>query len=116
MPYVALLESLAVTPGGEFGALRLADSHQVGAVGHARHADLVGGNPLAAVSEELLRLLDRLPALLERGQIPLGAAGADDPEAALGGVKGEATAHRKALERLVGAEVGLTRDAATEHA
>ena len=56
-------------------------------------------------AERSLALFDRLPALLERREIPAAAVVADDPQSSLVGVEREPTADRKVLDTLIRAEL-----------
>src|SRR5205823_973122 len=88
-------ELVAVAPRRELGTQRLADPDQDRAVAELRHSDVFRGDPATRDAVDLFRLLDRLPALLERGEVPSLAVGADHPEAALGRIEREPPAYRK---------------------
>src|SRR5204863_5744552 len=75
-------ETLAVAPRGELEPRRLADPDEVVSVppneghllGRGRHASLASGSR---------EHFDPLEALIQRRQVPAGALGTDNPEAAL---------------------------------
>jgi hypothetical protein len=71
---IASREPFPVPPRRELRAPRASDAHQIHALGQAREADLVGGKARANSGEAPLALLDRLPSLLQRREIPAPAA------------------------------------------
>src|SRR6185436_12938392 len=95
-------ELIAVSPGCELRTQRFTDANERGSAGQLRESDVVGGNTLSRVAIELLRLLDRFPSLLERGEVPPLTVGTDDPKPPLCRIERETLPHWEHLERLVG--------------
>jgi hypothetical protein len=91
-------ELVTVAPGGELRPQRTADPHQLEPLGVAPEPDVFGRDPQTGCAEDPLAVLHRLPALLERGQVPSLAATTHDPEASLGRIEGESATNRKRLE------------------
>jgi len=115
MPHAAAAELIAVAPGSEFGAQRLTDTYQLGALPQPRESDLIGGEPHAGAAEESLALLDRFPAIVKGREVPALALAADHPEPAFRGVEGDAPAYAQVLHDGVLAEVTVTEEAAAVH-
>jgi len=65
------------------------------------HSDVLAGDTLAFVSEESLALFNRLPTLLQWGEVPSFTCGAHDPETAFVSVECQAPADGKGLDDLV---------------
>ena len=84
-------ELIAVAPRRELRTLRLADAHQLRTVGQAGQSDIVRAHPHARIAKRSLALLDRLPPLVERCEIPALTATADDPEPTVARVECDAT-------------------------
>src|SRR5207302_3894270 len=61
---------IAVAPRRHLRSQRVTDAHQLETFPQLGETDVVGGDAKARAGEEPLALLDRLPALLERCQIP----------------------------------------------
>ena len=93
-----------VAPRGELRPQRFPDAHQREALRVTGKADVVGGNAEVRVPEDPLAVLDGLPALFQRREVPAFALAADDPEEAAGGVERETASHGERLDNLVGAE------------
>jgi hypothetical protein len=101
--YPSLPDLATVAPGGELTTLRPADTDQLSALADLGEPDVVGGEALRRIVELLLAFLDRLPALVQRRQVPAPAALTDDPQPPLLLVEGEAAADGKILDGLVSA-------------
>ncbi len=99
---VSSLESLSVPPRREFGAEGISDPDQLETLGQPGETDVVGGHPDVGPAEVAFALLDRLPAILERGEVPPAAGTADHPEAAPGLVVGDAPTDREVFDLPVG--------------
>ena len=97
----ASTELIAVAPRGELGTLRRANSHERRPVTQLRQADVLGRDAAPRITKQLLGRLDRLPAVLERREIPSLAVRAHDPQPSLRGVEREPLSDREGLERLV---------------
>ena len=82
-------ELIAVAPRGELGTQRLPDAHQLEPLVESSQADVFRGDTLSRRTEASLAILDRLPALFERRQVPTLALATHRPQAALGGVEGQ---------------------------
>src|SRR5207245_5013092 len=82
----AVAESLAVAPGRQLYARWLSHAHEVVAF-PPNQRDLLRGGGDAAVTRGARNGLDALEAIVERGEIPAAAPGADDPERAFPFVK-----------------------------
>ena len=70
LPRTATSELISVSPRGELRPHRRANTDELRAVGEPRQSDLRRGDAAPRVTVELLRLLDRLPALIERREVP----------------------------------------------
>src|SRR5262249_31931011 len=108
-------ELIAVSPRGEFRAQRLADANERQPVAQLGEPDVVRRDPASRVTVPLLGLLDRLPALFQRREVPALALRTDDPQPPLGGVERQALADRKRLDGLVGAERLIAEQARRVH-
>src|SRR5690606_16041435 len=97
-------ELVAVAPGRELGPERRADAYQFHPLEQPREPDVLRRDAHARAAEQPLAVLDRLPALLERREVPALALAAHDPEPALRAVERDAPADREVLEHLVRAE------------
>ena len=97
-------ELVPITPCGKLGAHGLSDADERQALRVTGKADVVGGHAYAGVPKDPLTHLHRFPAFFERGQIPALALGADNPQPAARGVKGEAAPDREGFDDLVGSE------------
>src|SRR5580704_7856844 len=73
-------ERVHIPPRRELGARRFADVYELEALREARQPDLIGRGPHPRRAILALALLDGLPALLDRRQVPAAALGADDPQ------------------------------------
>ena len=104
LPLSSPPELVTVAPRRELGAHGLADPHERQPFGVPRQADVVGRNANPRVPEDALAVLDRLPALLQRRQVPAFAFPADHPEAPPGGIEGEPAADGEGLDDLVGSQ------------
>jgi hypothetical protein len=105
----------AVAPRRKLRAKGRPDAHQLEPLTQPRQADVVGGGAQSRPAIETLALVDRLPALLERREIPSPATRTDDPQSALRRVEGEPAADREPLDGLVDAEIGLAEEAVVVH-
>src|SRR5688500_7645828 len=108
-------ELIAISPGGELRTLRDADAHDLEPLLQPGEADVLGRRPEARVAEAALALLDRLPPLLERREVPPLASTADDPQPSLRRVKRQALPHGKLLDRRVRAERVVAEEARRVH-
>ncbi|MBK9065368.1 MAG: hypothetical protein IPL76_00610 [Gemmatimonadetes bacterium] len=113
---VAAHEGLAVPPRRELRQHRMPDPHQLEPAAQSRQAHLAGADPHRRGAEPALALLDGLPAVVERGQVPPPAAGTDHPEATACRVEGEAPPDGAALDLVIPAQRGIAEEAAWEHA
>src|ERR1019366_7500191 len=105
------VELIAIPPRRHLGTPRLTHPHQRRALLHSREPDVVRRHAKLRVAKQPLTLLDRLPSLLERTEIPSLTRAAHDPQAALRGVERQATADREVLDRLVLPEARMTENA-----
>ena len=92
-------ELIAVSPRRELRPQRLTDPNERQPVAQLGEPDVVGRDAPARVAVELLRVLDRFPALFERRKVPALALRADDPKPPFGGIERESLADRKRLDR-----------------
>lgn len=69
------------------------------------------GQHTTGVALGLLQLFERLPALLERRQVPAVAGWTHGPETGPAGIEGNARPEREVLHRLVGRERAVTENA-----
>ena len=115
LPAAAAAELVAVAPRRHLRTLRIADAHELEPFLEPRETDLVGGHAQPGGAEGALALLDRLPALLERGEVPALALPAHDPEPALRRVEREPSPDREVLDRLVAAECAAAEQAGAVH-
>jgi len=67
------------------------------------------------ILEDRLALLDRLPALVDRGQVPAPASGTDDPQSSLPGVEGQPPSNGEGLDALIDAEIRMAMQAGGVH-
>src|SRR5688572_12124579 len=104
-------ELIAVSPRGHLGTQRGADAHELQPFAQPGQSDVVGGRAQTRLGEQALALLDRLPALLERGEVPPLAGPAHDPEPPLRRVERKATPYWEMLNDLVLAEVRVAEKA-----
>ena len=114
-PSAAPAELVAVAPCGEFLADGIADPDEHEAFFQLCEADVVGRDPRTCVPEGAFAGFDRLPARLQRGEVPALAAPAHDPQPSLRPVKGEAAPDRELLDGFVPVEVALAEDAGRVH-
>ena len=115
LPAAAASELVAIAPRRHLRTLRITDAHELEPFLEPRETDLVGGHAQPGGAEGALALLDRLPALLERREVPPLALPAHDPEPALRRVEREPSPHRKVLDRLVAAECAAAEQAGAVH-
>src|SRR5690606_34967110 len=73
-------QPFAVAPRRELGAQRLPDADEIQPFAQRGEPYVVRGNPQRRCAEGALALLDRLPALLYRCEVPVAALRADRPE------------------------------------
>lgn len=106
---------IAVAPGRELRPQRRPDAHELRPVRHAREPDIIGRRAQPRAAEQPLGLLDRLPPLFLRRQVPPLAPAAHHPQAALGCVVGEPAPNREVLHRFVPAEVRVAEEARGVH-
>src|SRR5690606_1368614 len=104
-------ELVPVAPGGELRALRCADPDQLEPLPVPGKADLVSGDAHAGLPEDPLGRLDRLPALLDRRQVPALTPTAHHPDAAARRLARDPAADRDALEHLVRAKAAVAEEA-----
>ena len=110
-----LAQLIPIPPGGELRTQRLPDSYKFQPLRVARDADVPGRRPRARGAEKPLTLLDRLPPLLERRQVPALALPAHDPEPSLRPVEGEAAPDGEVLDHLIRPEGPGARNAGLVH-
>src|SRR5207245_8414734 len=79
---LARLEPLAVAPRGELEARGLADPHEVVSL-PPNQGHLLGRGRYASLAGRSSERFDPFEAVIQRRQVPAGALGTDDPEAAL---------------------------------
>ncbi len=91
-------EDPPVTPRRDFGLECGANADQVEAGRETCESDVVCRVARTGIAEEPFAGIDGFKPRFERDQIPFGAMGADDPQAAEGGVEGKAPTHRLAAE------------------
>ena len=111
----ARAEVAPIPPRGELRAKRRADANQLQSVGSRARPMLLVETRTKVPRYESLALFDRLPALLERREIPAPAVMADDPEPSFVGVEREPTTDRKVLDTLIRAELLRTEQARGVH-
>ena len=117
-----LLEPLAtgaqlapIAPPRLLAALAAADAHDLERTDGEKR-DVVGlRQQTPPVDGDLLKLLERLPAVDQRHQRPSPAAAADHPEPAAGRIEGDPPPARQMLQRVVLGEGGLADQAARVH-
>ncbi len=111
---LARLHALAIAPRGILGPARLADAHHV--VGSGAHQrDVLAGRRDTAGRGHVLERADGGFALVERREIPTGAALADDPGAGAVGVVREPPSHRQARRATVPTKRAGAEAAGREH-
>ncbi len=114
-PLASSPELIAVPPGSELVPERSAHPDELKALGEPREPDIVRRRSETRVVEPPLARLDRLPARIQRREVPPFAAPADDPQTAARGVERETSADRKLLDRLVRSQVVVAVDAGRVH-
>ncbi len=97
-------ERIHIAPCRELEPWRLADADELQALREARQADLIGRGPYTRRAILALALLDGLPALLDRRQVPAAAPGADDPQTSVRTVEREPPANGQLFDDLIRAE------------
>ncbi len=114
-PSPSAAELVPVAPGGELAANGRADPDDLELVTDPGEADVVGRNPQPGVPEQALAVFDRLPPLLERGEIPAFAPTAYDPQPAAVPVERDPASDRKRLEDFVMAEGPIAEQTGRVH-
>ena len=92
-------EVAAIAPRGELRAQRRADADQLESVAKPRETDVVGRHAHVGAAKGALALLDRLPTLLERREIPSPAVMSRRPTAVPTRVERQTPADREMLDR-----------------
>src|SRR5262245_34154056 len=111
----ATTELVAVPPRGEFGSEWFSDAHELSAVTQLGEPDVVRGRAQTRIPIETLRLFDRLPALLERREVPPLALRTHDPQPPLRRVVRQPPSDGKRVEGLVLAERAAAEEASRVH-
>lgn len=111
----ATAELIAVPPGRELRTKGCADPHEIDPVIDPREPNLICCDALFGIPIAALAFLDRLPALLDRSEIPSLAAPAHDPQTPKSGIKSQAPPYGKMLDRLVRTEWVVTEEAGGVH-
>ena len=75
------LNDVAVTPRGDFGPKRLSDSNELQPLAELRQANVVRRVSEVRRAKASLAIVDRLPSLLDRREVPPRAAGRRSPTA-----------------------------------
>src|SRR5262249_24965065 len=105
----------AVAPRGDLGQKRRSDAHELEAAAKASESDVVGRHAEPRAAEQMLRLVDCFPALLERREVPAATASAHHPQSALLRIERHAAADREGRQMVVRAEVRVAEKAAGIH-
>jgi hypothetical protein len=105
----------AVPPRRDLRQQRRADANELESAAELRQADVVGRHPEARAAEAALALVDRLPALLERRQVPSPTARAHDPQAPLPRIEREPPPDGERREEVVRAQVRVAEEAGGVH-
>src|SRR5678815_6103791 len=108
-------ESRSVAPRRDLRQQRRSNANELEAAAKARQADVVGGHPEACAAEQPLGLIDRLPALLERREVPSPASGANDPEPTLFRIERQPSANREGRQKVIGGEIRVTKQTGRVH-
>ncbi len=109
-------ESRAVAPRRDLREQRGSDAHELEPSAKAREPDVVGRHPQTRAAEETLAFVDRLPAFLERREIPPPAPRADHPQPSLLRVVRQPAADGKRRQKVIRAEVGVAEETGGVHA
>ena len=109
-------ESRAVAPRRDLGKQRRPDANELESAAELGEADVVGRHAQPGAAEESLGLVDRLPALLERREVPASALRADHPEPPLLRIVRQPTPDGKGRKVVIGAEVEVAEETAGVHA
>ncbi len=70
---MTLAKDVAVAPRRKLGTPGVSDANEVGPVGGPCESNLIGGHTLPTLAKEAFTGFDRLPALLQRGEVPSAA-------------------------------------------
>jgi hypothetical protein len=114
-PKPSRAKPLAVAPRRELGAQRLPDANEVEPLSQGGEADVVGGNAQRRSPECPFALLDRLPALLDRREVPVATLCAHRPQPPSGRIERQPSADGKVLDDVVRAELGVAEEAGGVH-
>ena len=109
-------ELVAVSPGRKLARDRAADAYQLRAVTQLRQSHLVGTRPQSRLAKGALARLDRLPALLDGGEVPSLAAATHRPQPPLRCIEGESSPDGHLLDAVVRGEGGGAPGAGGQHA
>jgi hypothetical protein len=108
-------QQAAIAPGGNLRLEGGTDPDQGEAFGEVGQTDVVGGIADSGGGKAPLAFFDRLPALVERREVPALAGRTDDPEPPLPRVERQPGADGERRQDGVGAEIGVAKEARTIH-
>jgi len=108
-------ELIPIPPRRELRPQRLADPYELCTVTKSSEPDLVRRGAEARAAVQTLCVLDRLPSLFERREVPPFAGWAYDPKPSLRRVERETAANGKVLDRLVRPERTIAEETRSVH-
>ncbi len=111
---LAIAQPLAVAPRRQLDARRFADAHEVIAL-PADQCDLIGGRGDSSLACGARYRFDALQAIIEWGEIPAAAAGADDPQPPPPFIESDSPPDAKPRGAAITVKRRVTKRATAEH-
>src|SRR5262249_12789582 len=108
-------EASAVAPRRDLRKQSRPDSNELETAAEAREADVVRRHAETRAAKQSFSVVDRLPSLLERREVPTATSRADHPEPATLGIEREPSADREGRQKVVRSQIVVAEQTTRIH-